>query len=228
MSSEHLSLFQSMDNTSLQFSRVLPSAIAGIDEAGRGCLAGPVVAAAVILPSKASIKGLTDSKKLSATRRNGLAAKIGSVALAWGIGVVWPKEIDQINILQASLKAMAHAATVLKTRPKLLLIDGNKTIPYILFSRFGWKTSPFQQAIVQGDARVPAISAASIIAKTFRDMLMSKLDKRYPQYGFSQHKGYGSKEHLHILQKLGPSPIHRITFRGVLPHTSQKQTRLSL
>ena len=105
------------------------SAVAGIDEAGRGCLAGPVVAAAVILPEGAVIPGLADSKVLSPTRRDGLAAEIGAVALAWGLGVVWPPEIDRINILQATLKAMCHAASVLKVRPKGLLIDGNQTIP---------------------------------------------------------------------------------------------------
>ena len=149
------------------------SAVAGIDEAGRGCLAGPVVAAAVILPEGAVIPGLADSKVLSPTRRDGLAAEIGAVALAWGLGVVWPPEIDSINILQATLKAMCHAASVLKVRPKGLLIDGNQTIPEPLFRQRAacWPSSPRQKSIVDGDALVPVISAASIIAKTFRDML---------------------------------------------------------
>ena len=193
------------------------SGIAGIDEAGRGCLAGPVVAAAVILPDGASIPGLADSKVLSPTRRDGLAAEIGTVALAWGIGVVWPPEIDRINILQATLKAMCHAAAVLKVRPKGLLIDGNQLVPVPLFARWGWSPLPRQKFVVDGDALVPVISAASIIAKTFRDMLMDKLDRRYPGYGFAKHKGYGSKEHFAALRELGPCPMHRKTFRGVLP-----------
>lgn len=195
------------------------SAVAGIDEAGRGCLAGPVVAAAVILPEGAAIPGLADSKVLSPTRRDGLAAEIGAVALAWGLGVVWPPEIDRINILQATLKAMCHASSVLKVRPKGLLIDGNQTIPEPLFRQRAayWPASPRQKSIVDGDALVPVISAASIIAKTFRDMLMDKLDRRYPGYGFAKHKGYGSKEHFAALRELGPCPIHRKTFRGVLP-----------
>ena len=195
------------------------SAVAGIDEAGRGCLAGPVVAAAVILPEGAVIPGLADSKVLSPTRRDGLAAEIGAVALAWGLGVVWPPEIDRINILQATLKAMCHAASVLKVRPKGLLIDGNQTIPEPLFRQRAacWPSSPRQKSIVDGDALVPVISAASIIAKTFRDMLMDKLDHRYPGYGFAKHKGYGSKEHFAALRELGPCPMHRKTFRGDLP-----------
>ena len=175
------------------FSGMPLSAIAGIDEAGRGCLAGPVVAAAVILPEGASIPGLADSKVLSPTRRDGLAAEIGTVALAWGIGVIWPPEIDRINILQATLKAMCHAAAVLKVRPKGLLIDGNQTVPELRFAHWGWSPFPRQKSIVDGDALVPVISAASIIAKTFRDTLMDKLDRRYPGYGFARHKGYGSK-----------------------------------
>lgn len=191
---------------------------AGLDEVGRGCLAGPVVAGAVILPDTISIDGLADSKTISSNRRYILAKKIYETAISWGLGVVWPKEIDEINILQASLKAMAHAATVLKTFPELLLIDGNKTIPQKFFIQFGWNVLPIQYSIIKGDASIPAISAASIIAKTFRDTLMSKLDKRYPQYNFSKNKGYGSKKHRKILQKIGPSPIHRMTFKGVISH----------
>lgn len=202
----------------------VPSAVlAGIDEAGRGCLAGPVVAAAVIFPEGVTLPGLADSKVLSPTRRAGLAAEIGTVALAWGLGVVWPAEIDRINILQATLKAMCHASSVLKVRPEALLIDGNQTIPEPLFrmSSCWWTRAPRQKAIVDGDALVPLISAASIIAKTFRDMLMEKLDRRYPGYGFAKHKGYGSKEHLEALRELGPCPIHRLTFRGVLPEKTK-------
>ncbi len=214
---EELSLFPSTKKGGW-FSGIPVSALAGIDEAGRGCLAGPVVAAAVILPEGASIPGLDDSKVLSPTRRDGLAAEIGTVALAWGLGVIWPPEIDRINILQATLKAMCHAVTVLKVRPEGLLIDGNQTIPEPLFRQHPehWPLLPRQKAIVDGDALVPVISAASIIAKTFRDMLMDKLDRRYPGYGFAKHKGYGSKEHFAALRELGPCPLHRKTFRGVL------------
>lgn len=205
-------------------------ALAGIDEAGRGCLAGPVVAAAVIFPPQPGIEGLADSKLLSPTRRSGLAAEIGAVALAWGLGVVWPAEIDRINILQATFKAMSHACTVLKRHPQGLLIDGNKTIPECYFRErpLFWSTLPCQKAIVDGDALVPLISAASILAKTFRDMLMSKLDRRYPGYGFAKHKGYGSKEHLEALRKLGPSPMHRLTFRGVTPDQESSPRQGSL
>lgn len=189
---------------------------AGLDEVGRGCLAGPVVAAAVILPINSSIDGLADSKTISTNHRYVLAKKIYKIAVSWGIGVVWPKEIDKINILQASLKAMAHAATVLKVSPELLLIDGNKYIPQKIFIQLGWNALPTQQTIVKGDATIPAISAASIIAKNFRDTLMSKLHKLYPQYNFSKNKGYGTQEHREVLQKIGPSPMHRMTFKGVL------------
>ncbi len=195
---------------------------AGIDEVGRGCLAGPVVAAAVILPEGAVIPGLADSKTVPPSRRNGLAAEIGMVARSWGLGVIWPREIDRINILQATLKAMCTAATVLKIHPRLLLIDGNQTIPGHFFSPRHWDYVPQQQAVIRGDARIPAISAASIVAKTFRDILMEKLDRRYPGYGFSQHKGYGSKEHFMALSKLGPCPMHRLTFHGV-DHTAKQK-----
>ena len=204
------------------FPHISPAMLAGIDEAGRGCLAGPVVAAAVILPEGANIPGLDDSKVLSPSRRDGLAAEIGTVALAWGLGVVWPPEIDRINILQATLKAMCNAASVLKIRPQALLVDGNQLVPEHFFRMRGWAAAPLQKAVVHGDALVPAISAASILAKTFRDMLMEKLDRRYPGYGFAKHKGYGSREHLEALGRLGPSPIHRLSFRGVLPEKPEK------
>ncbi len=224
LSYQNLNLFQQNKTEYLKSLEITPNYIAGIDEAGRGCLAGPVVAAAVILPKKYILTGLADSKILSTTRRNGLAAEIGSVALGWGLGVIWPKEIDTINILQATLKAMVHAVSVLKERPRILLIDGNQKIPNHMFHMFKWDKPPHQQTIVAGDAKIPVISAASIIAKTFRDMLMGKLDKRYPKYGFAKHKGYGSKEHREKLQKLGPSPIHRLTFRGVLPQKPHIKT----
>lgn len=186
---------------------------AGVDEAGRGCLAGPVVAGAVILPDSFHLPGLNDSKKLTAVRRAALEPAIKTQAVAWGLGVIWPAEIDRINILQATFRAMAQAVAVMKIRPVSLLIDGNKTIPVHLL------VSPAlpQRAIVDGDALEPAISAASILAKTFRDRLLTVLDRRYPGYALAVHKGYGTAAHLAALRSLGPCPQHRLTFRGVLP-----------
>ncbi len=181
--------------------------VAGVDEAGRGCLAGPVVSAAVILPEVYSLPGLTDSKKLTAGKRQVLAVAIKAQALGWALGLAWPQEIDQVNILQASLKSMQRAVLRLKTRPGLVLVDGNQNIPLDI---------P-QETVVGGDLLVPVISAASILAKTFRDHLLSKLDRRYPGYGLAGHKGYGTAEHLEALRRLGPSIMHRQTFRGVRP-----------
>lgn len=187
--------------------------LAGVDEAGRGCLAGPVVAGAVILPGVYDLPGLTDSKKLTAQKRLTLEAGVKAQAVAWGLGVVWAGEIDRINILQATFRAMARAVAVLKVRPARLEVDGDKIIPVHLLAFAGLE----QKAVVEGDALVPAISAASILAKTFRDRLMEKLDRRYPGYGLAGHKGYGTAEHLAALKKLGPCPLHRLSFRGVLP-----------
>lgn len=197
---------------------------AGIDEAGRGCLAGPVVAAAVILPAEYHLPGLADSKVLSAARRNTLAEGIHKCAVAWGLGVIWPAVIDEINILQATFRAMARAAATLKTRPELLRIDGNKVIPEpVLAQALSGSLLPRQEALVDGDALEPAISAASILAKTFRDKLMDKLDARFPLYGLKKHKGYGTREHLAALREHGPCPLHRLTFRGVLPEKPAPQ-----
>jgi ribonuclease HII len=179
--------------------------VAGIDEAGRGCLAGPVVAAAVILPQTYDLPGLTDSKKIPEAKRDELAAAIKQQAVTWALGLAWPEEIDEVNILQATMRSMARASERLKRVPAKLLVDGNRTF-----------ASPIpQQAIVGGDLSQPCISAASILAKTFRDHLMTKLDKRYPGYGLAKHKGYGTREHLDAIRQLGPCPIHRKTFRGV-------------
>ncbi len=180
--------------------------VAGIDEAGRGCLAGPVVAAAVILPAKAIISGLTDSKKVSSSMRELLALEIKARCICWSIGLAWPAEIDRINVLQATMQAMRRAVRCLAREPDRLLVDGNHQIP---------STIP-QKCITGGDLSQPCISAASILAKTFRDKLMGKLDLRYPGYGLSRHKGYGTKEHLLAFQNLGPSPVHRKSFKGVV------------
>lgn len=200
-----------------------PLLMAGIDEAGRGCLAGPVVAAAVILPEHYDLPGLTDSKALSAARREELAPRIRRCALAWGLGIVWPATIDRINILQATFEAMSRAVVRLGQRPGLLLVDGNKTVPGpVLLPHWRARHAdapdlPRQNAVVGGDRLVPAISAASILAKTWRDRLMEHLDKRWPGYGFARHKGYGTADHYEALRALGPCRQHRLTFRGVLP-----------
>ena len=204
---------------------------AGLDEAGRGCLAGPVVAAAVIFPDDFDIIGLDDSKVLKEAERVRLAAEIRELALGWGIGLVWMAEIQRQNILQATLLAMARALAALRKRmgvlpaeliPVKLLIDGNQILPlhYLDLYRI---PRPEQKAVVDGDALIPSISAASVLAKTFRDNLMTGFDARWPKYGFARHKGYGSKEHRAALEKFGPCPLHRLDFKGVLPDTTPKQ-----
>lgn len=190
--------------------------VAGIDEAGRGCLAGPVVAAAVILPDTFFLPGLADSKACTAKTRNTLAPRIRECSLAWGLGLVWPERIDAINILQASLEAMSKAVRCLCVAPTLLLVDGNRAIPHDVLSQ-GWRKAhalplPAQHTIVGGDRTEPAISAASILAKTFRDHLMTRLSRRWPGYGFEAHKGYGTAAHFAALDRLGLSPLHRRTF----------------
>lgn len=193
--------------------------IAGVDEAGRGPLAGPVVAAAVILPNGASPSPFPfrDSKTISHERRVILHDWLFASGAAIGIGIVEPGEIDRINILQAALLAMRIAVERLDPRPDKILIDGNQAIP-----RFDIA----QETIVKGDAKIPAISAASIIAKVTRDRIMGELHTQYPQYGFDKHKGYGTKEHRDAILKHGPAVIHRKTFAGVcsreLPAEPQK------
>ncbi|MFA4874512.1 MAG: ribonuclease HII [bacterium] len=180
--------------------------IAGVDEAGRGCLAGPVVAAAVILPREISIKGLKDSKLLSAEQRERLFDVIYGCAVATGVGIVGPLEIDRINILQASLLAMRIAVDGLAVRPQQLFIDGNQPIEHEI---------P-QKIVIKGDKISSSIAAASIIAKVTRDRLMCDFGNEYPAFKFSVHKGYGTELHLAELAKHGPTRIHRKTFRGVL------------
>jgi ribonuclease HII len=183
------------------------TSIAGIDEAGRGPLAGPVVAAAVILHPKRPVDGVNDSKKLSEKRREDLFDQITNYAVAIGVGLVDSETIDRINILQATRQAMLDAVHALSLTPDHLLIDGITPI----------STSIHQQTIKQGDSRSASIAAASIIAKVTRDRLMLQYDQIYPDYGFARHKGYGSAAHLAALQKYGPCPIHRMTFGGVKP-----------
>lgn len=181
--------------------------VAGIDEAGRGPLAGPVVAAAVILSPEAPVEGVNDSKKLTEQRRERLFELIMTRAFAVGVGQVDAATIDQINILQATRRAMLAAVQALSASPDLLLIDGITTI-----------ASPLpQHTIKQGDSRSASIAAASIIAKVTRDRMMAAYDELYPAYGFLRHKGYGSAAHLAALRQHGPCPIHRMTFAGVKP-----------
>ncbi len=199
--------------------------VAGIDEAGRGCLAGPVTAAAVILPSDDVIDGLADSKLLSPEVRRELAGLIRDKALAWGLGMARAAEVDSLNVLQATFLAMARAVACLRVRAAALAVDGNKTIPgpvleAVLAGRgYSGRAATHgdvpQKAIVGGDALVTSISAASILAKVHRDRLMVSLDRRWPGYGLARHKGYGTAEHLDAVRVLGPCPIHRMTFRGV-------------
>ena len=176
--------------------------ICGVDEAGRGPLAGPVYAAAVILPKHLQIPGLNDSKKLSDKRRRELYPVICDQALAYGIGFATEQEIDEINILQATFLAMERAMAQLKIRPDLALIDGNRQ------KYFGLPV----KTIVKGDSRSANIAAASVLAKVSRDDWMIAMAEKYPEYGFEIHKGYGTRAHYQALEAYGPSPIHRMSF----------------
>ena len=176
--------------------------IAGVDEAGRGPLAGPVVAAAVILPPDYRNRGIRDSKQLTALQRESLFIDIKNSALSYAVGVVSPKEIDKIGILNSTKLAMRQAIQKLDPRPDFILVDA------VAINIDGIP----QMAIIHGDAKVFSIAAASIIAKVSRDRLMIKYHREYPQYGFDQHMGYGTEIHLQAIRKHGPSPIHRMTF----------------
>ncbi len=182
-----------------------PGLVAGVDEAGRGPLAGPVVAAAVILDDLNPVKGLADSKILTALRRDKLFDEIRAKALCCSIAEASVEEIEQLNILQATLLAMRRAVEGLRLKPKKVLVDGNR-LPVL---------DMLAEAIVKGDATVPAISAASILAKVHRDRWCAEYDQQFPQYGFARHKGYGTAEHLAALQAHGACPQHRKTFRPV-------------
>ena len=179
--------------------------IAGVDEAGRGPLAGPVVAAAVILDRSMEIPGISDSKKLSPAKREILAEQIMENSVAWSISRAEVNEIDSINILQASLLAMLRCIRSLSTRPDEVLVDGIYTPDIDIPSK----------AIIKGDQSVPEISAASIIAKVYRDREMQQLDNTYPGYGFAKHKGYPTRDHIAALNRLGVCPIHRRSFSPV-------------
>ena len=183
--------------------------ICGIDEAGRGPLAGPVVAAAVVLPKNVRLPGVNDSKKLTAQQREDFDAKIRLRALDVGIGIVDNVEIDRINILQATFRAMTDAVRGLKVEPDFLLIDG----PYQLPIQTG------QKGIPRGDSLSISIAAASIIAKVHRDRLMCEFHTRFPQYGFDSHKGYATARHYEAIRRHGPCPLHRVSFNGVLRST---------
>ena len=178
---------------------------AGVDEAGRGPLAGPVIAAAVILPLDYDLPGLTDSKALSEQQRADLFEQITQCARSWSVGRSEPDEIDEINILWATMRAMERAINGLALVPEFALIDGNRC-PEVTCAT---------QAVIKGDTFVDCISAASIIAKQTRDSEMHRLDQQYPEYGFAQHKGYPTKKHLLALDQHGPCPIHRLTYKPV-------------
>jgi len=179
--------------------------LAGVDEAGRGCWAGPVVAAAVILPDSWCPDGLDDSKKLTAPQREVFYEQIQASALSWGACAVSSVEIDRTNILRATLRAMAGAVARLNIRPDLVLVDGLQ-VPDVEFPA---------EAVVRGDSTSASIAAASVVAKVLRDRVMTVWDVRFPGYGFASHKGYGAASHREALVRLGPCPLHRFSYRPV-------------
>ncbi|MEK6744404.1 MAG: ribonuclease HII [Nitrospirota bacterium] len=188
--------------------------VAGLDEAGRGPLAGPVVAAAVVFPEGLLIPGVTDSKQVAEGRRERLYTEITAAAVAYGIGIVDERTIDEVNILEASIIAMERALECISPPPDHLLIDGNFTIPRISIP---------QRPIVKGDCLSHSIAAASILAKVTRDRLMRDLHERYPQYNFQKHKGYGTKEHMELIRLYGPCDAHRKSFQPVAGMLQERQ-----
>jgi ribonuclease HII len=180
--------------------------VCGVDESGRGPLAGPVVAAAVIISEDLDCEGIVDSKALTPTRREVLKDRIKKSSSVWALGVVGPETVDEINILQATFLAMRQALSKLEKKPDIVLVDGQFTIPDCTIR---------QEAIIKGDAKELSIAAASIMAKTHRDRLMNQMENDYPGYGFSRHKGYPTKEHIRMLERLGPCAIHRKSFQPV-------------
>jgi ribonuclease HII len=189
----------------LSLEAICPSPVCGVDEAGRGPWAGPVSAGAVILGPGGALAGLDDSKKLSAARRDALAPLIRAKALAWGVGFASPEEICRLNILQATGLAMRRAVAAMRIAPAFALVDGNHAFD------LGCPVRP----IVRGDGLSASIAAASILAKTARDAVMLEMDLKHPGYGFAAHKGYGVPEHAAALRRLGPCPIHRLTWAPV-------------
>jgi ribonuclease HII len=179
--------------------------VAGVDEVGRGALAGPVVAGAVILPPGFDCAGLADSKKLDPRRREHMYEALVAGAAAWAVGVASARLVDKMNILHASLAAMKRACDRLAITPDILLVDGNRPVPVMIR----------QRTVVGGDGRCASIAAASILAKVYRDRLMALLDAKYPGYAFAGHKGYSTEGHLRALAELGPSPAHRLSFGPV-------------
>lgn len=186
--------------------------VCGTDEAGRGPLVGPVVAGACILPEGCEIEGLNDSKKLSEKKREALYDIITEKAIAWGVGICTPAEIDEINILNASMLAMRRAIGEMKVLPDAALVDGNCTR--------GFEIPAF--AVIGGDAKSPSIAAASIIAKVTRDRMCIELDEKYPEYNIAKHKGYPTKEHMELVREHGPCPEHRRTFLKFLNDEERK------
>lgn len=184
---------------------IAPGQVAGVDEAGRGPLAGPVVVAAVILPRGQGWAGLDDSKRLSAERREAVYEQVCERAVAWAVEVVEVDEIERVNILTATLNGMQRSVGQLRPAPRLVMVDGNRAPELAMEVR----------TIIEGDRWVPAISAASILAKVTRDRIMQEYHAAYPDYGFDRHKGYPTPEHLDKLKTLGPCPIHRKTFAPV-------------
>ncbi len=180
--------------------------VAGVDEVGRGPLVGAVVTAAVILDPDKPIEGLMDSKKLSEKKRDALAEQIRQHALCWALGRAEPHEIDQLNILHATMLAMTRAVDALSIRPDFVKVDGNRCPQWAYAS----------EAVVKGDSKIAEISAASILAKVSRDLEMAELDKQYPQYGFAQHKGYPTAQHMKLLAQYGPTEHYRMSFKPVV------------
>lgn len=177
--------------------------IAGIDEAGRGPLAGPVTVGCVIMPENSMIEGINDSKKISESKREKLYEKIIEEAIAWSVGIVDEKEIDNINILNATKKALTMAINSIEVKPELIFVDALENIDTIGI--------PYK-SLIKGDSKVYSISAASIVAKVTRDRIMRKYAEEYPEYGFERHKGYGTANHIKAIKKFGPCPIHRKSF----------------
>lgn len=200
---ERLERWKKMNEYTARLNKKGYELIAGIDEAGRGPLAGPVVAAAVIINPDKPIYGLDDSKKLTEKRRDELYSIIYEDALSVGVGIVDNQIIDRINILQATFKAMAEAIKKFPTMPDYIIVDGNMEIPSVNIK---------QKAIINGDALVSSIAAASIVAKVYRDRIIESFHQKYPEFGFDRNKGYGTSEHIEALKSYGPTPIHRYSF----------------